>query len=499
MIIGSFIFSLHIPLLIDFPNHLARMYLNHNLDQLPYSQTFYYRKFAFVPYLGMDVLFDFFLRFFDIYTVGKILIVLSMVGIVASVLYLSKVIHGRYETSTFLVYTVIFNAVLYWGFINYYITIPMTIAIVAVWIQFENKKYKQLLIFFVLSQILYFAHLLAFLMLVLIIGTYEVQKNNFSLIKSIKKIIQLSVYFLACCIIPIVNFILVDKLLDSGYYAPLRLGKLVDKLYALLSPFYFGSFIIAGLFIFLFAIAYLNKTLILKKNHFLILMLFLFSLLMPRNFNGVFGLHLRLPIITAILFFTMSRFNAYSQLKIRVSKYALCGFTAFVMIFYAQDLRKSDQFAIAYINSLKLIPSGARILVITHEYKLLGYHIWRLYHIQSLAVIERQAFEPTLFNNMPPIQTKPQYIPSSNLVGIAPNDKLFVLSEIFPQQISQVIGKNFYWKNWPRDYDYIDYIHGKTKIDLGSRVGKLKIIYQDSLHTIYQINPFLTPTRSAVE
>ena len=126
-ILCTFIFSLHIFVANDYPNHLARMYIFHHLDSSPYLANFYIRKFELFPYLGMDTFFHIFLNFFDIYIVGKLLICCYMILMVTALLALSKTLLNRFETSTFLIYAVIFNQNLAWGFLNYCLTIPFVI------------------------------------------------------------------------------------------------------------------------------------------------------------------------------------------------------------------------------------------------------------------------------------------------------------------------------------------------------------------------------------
>ena len=309
----AMILSLHVFVANDYPNHLARMYIYHHIDTSPYLSNFYIKKFELFPYLGMDIFFHIFLNFFNIYTVGKLLICSYMVLIVASVLMLSKTLFHRFETSTFLVYAVIFNANLAWGFLNYSFAIPFVMMTFTSWIALENKNYYQKIVFFILSQLIFFMHIFAFLILMLIITIYELQKNNFKILFNIKNRLfcnsrsrggfcrqikrseaepseplpekttatsgvteepqmKMILYLLICLIIPAYQYFFKKSslTLNQGWH---QWSNFKSSYHAFLSAFEFSRSYLASLMLLLLIIAYLNKTLILEKNKILVISL----------------------------------------------------------------------------------------------------------------------------------------------------------------------------------------------------------------------------------
>ncbi len=482
LILCGFILTLHVIMISDFPNHMARMYIYHQLDHSRYLSQFYYRKFEWVPYLGLNLFFGALLPFFNVYTVAKLLVCFYFITSVVAILYLSEVIHKKLLTSTFLIYAVILNNNFFWGFINYCFTIPLIIIAFATWIKLENTRYTGKIIFFVLSQFLYFLHFFAFVILILITVIYELQKNRFYILRNIKKMASFGGFIVSCMIIPLIISLCSEKAL-SIENKTLFWWQLKNTIKVAISPFLFVNELLAILFLALLVFAYINKTLKIETNKLLLVVLVLLCFIVPTSIDSIFGIYLRLPVVVTILLFAMSRFNENKTLMRKITTGLIFLFIPASLVYYGIYLYRENQFATEYINSLKIIAPGSKVFTIQTLRTGTG-----LYHIMCLAGIERQAFVPNLFNNMPPLRTKALYLPISSNNARVPKSNSFIESEQNPEKTFKYLGNLFYWKNWFNDFDYVDYIHIDGFKNLGEPVDSLPIVYQDKIHTLYLIH-----------
>lgn len=482
VIICSFVLFLHVVMLSDLPNHMARMYIYHQLDKSSYLSQFYYRKFEWVPYLGLNLFFGALLPFFNVYTVAKLLICFYIVGCVAAILYLSEVVNKKIEISTFLIYAVILNSNFFWGFINYCFTIPFIILAFATWIKLENTRYWGKIIFFIFSQFLYFMHCFAFVILILITAAYELQKNNFWLVRRFQSAVKFLSFLIVCMIIPLLISLYSEKAL-SIENKTLFWWQLRSSLKVAISPFLFNNEVLAIFFLLLVIFAYLTRTLIIEKNKVFLTIAIVLCFMVPTGIDSIFGVYLRLPVVVTILLFAMSKFNENKNWLRKITAGLMFLFIPVALIYYGSFLWQENKVAINYLNGLKAIAPGAKILTVQTVSSGSSS-----YHMMCLAGIERQAFIPSLFNNMPPLRTKELYLPISSNNARVPKVKAFIESQEYPKKTYKHLGDLFYWRNWLSDFNYLDYIHTDGFVSLGDAVDNLPIVYQDKIHTIYLIH-----------
>jgi hypothetical protein len=107
-----------IPAMVDYPNHLARMYIlsqSGALDANPY----YEMAWAFYPNLAMDLLIPQMTRLISVENATRLFLLLSQLLIVSGALALERVVKGRVHLSGFASLMFLYCLPFSWGFMNF--------------------------------------------------------------------------------------------------------------------------------------------------------------------------------------------------------------------------------------------------------------------------------------------------------------------------------------------------------------------------------------------
>ena len=162
-----------LPPLLDYPNHLARMYL---LPQLPDAglARYYSVGWAPIPDLGMDAIVPFLAAVMPLEWAGKLFIALTFLLLAGGTAAIHRTVFGRWSLWPLLAFLLLYTRLLLWGFMSYLFGCGLALAAFAAWIALERRHW---LLRFVLGTVfalaIYFAHLLAFGIYAVMIAAYE--------------------------------------------------------------------------------------------------------------------------------------------------------------------------------------------------------------------------------------------------------------------------------------------------------------------------------------
>ena len=154
---------LHLPM-VDLPNHIARHHIAATsgtaLDQ------YYEYTYALVPNSAVDFLWWVLGHPMDPYRFSQLTIAFYALNFVASVMVLSRVLHGKWSAWPAASGLLVFNACFFWGFQNYLFTVPFAIYGLSLWLATEPRPVWQRLALFVpLAFGLYLMHFFGFVVL----------------------------------------------------------------------------------------------------------------------------------------------------------------------------------------------------------------------------------------------------------------------------------------------------------------------------------------------
>jgi len=107
-----------IPAMVDYPNHLARMYIlsqNGTADANPYYEV----AWALYPNLAMDLLVPQMARLISVENATRLFLLLSQLLIVGGALVLERVVKGRVHLAGFAALMFLYCLPFAWGFVNF--------------------------------------------------------------------------------------------------------------------------------------------------------------------------------------------------------------------------------------------------------------------------------------------------------------------------------------------------------------------------------------------
>lgn len=107
-----------IPAMVDYPNHLARMYLL-SAAGTPDANPFYRTAWALYPNLAMDIAIPQIARFVSVETAARLFLLASQILLVGGAMALERAVKGRVQIAGFVAVMFLYCLPFAWGFVNF--------------------------------------------------------------------------------------------------------------------------------------------------------------------------------------------------------------------------------------------------------------------------------------------------------------------------------------------------------------------------------------------
>ncbi len=107
-----------IPPLVDYPNHLARMWILAHRSEIPDLARNYLVHWRLLPDLGMDLVVTALSPVMPVEQAGRVFIALTMLALVGGTLTLHHVLYRELNIWPVCSALFVFNAALFWGFLS---------------------------------------------------------------------------------------------------------------------------------------------------------------------------------------------------------------------------------------------------------------------------------------------------------------------------------------------------------------------------------------------
>jgi hypothetical protein len=368
--------------LLDYPRHLATLQIRQTFSSDIEVGRFYAFRWIFAPNLGLDILATPLLRFFPAETVGKIVLVFSLVMIYVGTILLDRELNPDNWGPSFFSGLFLYNGAFEWGFINYVIGIGFAIWGFWLWVRYrERVRGFWVLAFTAFSIIIGLMHFYAFAIYAVCVAGYECSM----LWDKVRDERQLRLSHLPVPIRAAVSVILPILVLlapVSSGRGPLVWGRswgqqtfwdsiIKWKGEALASPIYFHQPFEKLLLLALFAIlvwALATRTLIL--NWRMVIPLIVFAVLfiaMPAEFWDTAFADYRLP--SGVAFFAWASLGWGEKSRVRIA--ALCLLLGICLIVRVGSKlaawRPVQPVLTEYETVFERVPPGSRLLVIMDD------------------------------------------------------------------------------------------------------------------------------------
>ena len=168
------------PPLLDYANHLARGFVLNHLHDPAYHFAQYYRAdWKPYPYILWDFLLLVLEQVLPIEIAGKVLLVLTTVLLPISVAWFLWQANRSEIKLSLLACALSYNLLFFWGFTAYHLSMSFCFVMVGMWPWYRHKpSLARASVFFVVTLLTYFAHLLGFASAAFILVFYELTSWN---------------------------------------------------------------------------------------------------------------------------------------------------------------------------------------------------------------------------------------------------------------------------------------------------------------------------------
>lgn len=400
--------------LLDYPNHLARMHIIASYDSSRFLHEFYSLTWRPVPNLAMDLVIPALARIMPLEWAGKVFFLFTFLLIAGGTAALHRVLFRRWSAWPLLAFLLLYNRSLLWGFGNFLFGVSLAITAAAAWIGLREKPAAlRLALGSVLALAVFFSHFFAFGAYGLLILGYEIarlrQQGRLATIGGARELAIAAAQF-----IPALAIFVASAHKEAGAILYSRLFRKIDILFNIVDN-YFTWFDVLSLILLVgfFVFGAVRRRITLSRVMVLPLLgLCLAQLLMPNRILGAAGVDHRMPLVLALVLIGATD-GAIADLR-RQNAVAL----ALALLFLARMAVVTamwidqDRTLAPMVAAFAKLPPGSRVAVASPAGSV---HVSRrdppLVHLAALAVVEADAFVPTLFADpgQQPLALRPPY------------------------------------------------------------------------------------------
>ncbi len=470
------VFLAQVPPLVDYPNHLARMWILVHQTRIPELAGNYSVDWRLLPDLAMDLVVAGLSRAMPVEEAGRVFVALTMLALVGGTLTLHRVLHGRLETWPLCSALFVYNAALFWGFVNCLFATGICFFAFSGWIATRHWRIDlRVLAFSAVASLLLVLHLFAFGLYALSVTAYELGRHRDGSWLSRRSLLSLVLTGLQ--LLP--GIVLWHASLAHGGPTLTLYGGLAPKIYAVLAPFTFGAApapfdgLVVAATCLLLIIAVTTRSLEVAPDMRLPLAaMAVAAVLMPNRMSGSWSADIRLPVALPFLIVASTRLTiARKGVTGALATAALVMFGLRIWS-VSQSWRDYDTWFDEFRSASAVIAPGARLLVVESPVSdkkrrlpavpefFAELQPVTFIHMAALAVIDRAAFFPYMFTGWSTIDVTPRNEAVAEREGVpATPDQL--VGSAGPEQAKYVIaGRNAlgelpYWRNWPKTFDYV--------------------------------------------
>jgi hypothetical protein len=222
-----------VPPLLDYPNHLARLFALAFVSNDPIIGRFYEPHWGIIPNLALDLTVPPLLRILPVHVVGRAIVgLILLIPILGAVAY-HRALTGRLSYWPLGSVLFAYNGLLLKGFLNFIASVGLALLLGAVWVEWrERRPFLAILVAAAGAIALFFCHLIGLLLLAILIGGHGlagVSTKPFRFVQTLKEIGIVLAVFAA----PVVLY-LVSDLRDANSIVEFR--SVAEKAQAALIP-----------------------------------------------------------------------------------------------------------------------------------------------------------------------------------------------------------------------------------------------------------------------
>ncbi len=478
---------------IDSPNHFARHFIVAN-SLLPAISAYWEVEFTLVPNSAVDLILLVFPKPLDPYLAGRLVLGFSLVNFLAALMVLHRVIWREWSAWPLLGATIAYNGLVFWGFENFFFTLPFALHAISLWLASERwNAAVRLLAMGLAAALLYIGHVFVFACFAAAVGGRELYRLCAEWRSALRQVLMSCFVAAAAFLPPVLHFLFSVFSSEPAHGSGTTFGSALLRLQSLLwltsgginAPGEGGlgiAVIALGLFAGAAWLVIRQKIRISPVIIGPIAALVILSLLAPVQFIGVWFVHARIPIMTLALIIPAIRWRDFN----RQHQSVIAVFAALLLIGEGIKIGREAsvheaEFA-ELIEVTKSLPVGARVLPVNGS----EVDVPRRWHMPSHLIITRQAFVPSLFQGVHMVRLRDEWL--ANAHPQAKPLKLSVLRD--PETAANMnewrnqIGA-IYWSGWREKFTHI-LIITQPPAALESLLP-VRLVAQGDIYGLYEI------------
>lgn len=501
-------FTVLLPPVLDFPNHLARIWLiAGGAASPPLSHIYEVRWWQASTNVAVDFVGSLFARILPLPALIKVLLLPMFVGPPLGAVLLNRVIFRGFAAWQLAAFTLIWGATAVEGFISFQIGLAGALfAALTMRPLLGAPPWKKLTVLLLLSTALLFIHPFAVLFLLVLVTALEIGETMPWPVERhwLVGCLHRSVPPMLVCFVPIAALYLLSPY-PPGAYGPDAKILSWYPLYEMFQPRHLAELYLSPVAAYRFSIdvplilplvSVTLWALIAHKVRFhaglviVAISLMVLALVSPKDIGDGGSLPVRLVVMGALVGFAgmrpefdTARTKAVFAVALAAAAVARVGWTTSVWMRRARDVDE-------LWSATRTLPAGASVLVL--EDRIIDgskVPVGRLMsgcpdaicpvarHLGSMAVIWNHVFIPTLFT-----------VPGQHALGVKPpwNRKSVYSSHVpYLDEVGKPSKSDPYLDHWRRDFDYVLVLDA----DLGQRFGQkgVRLIADTGFARLYRI------------
>jgi hypothetical protein len=394
------IWAVDLPAMPDLPAHLACFYLLAGGIKDPHLAHFYRLDWQFVPNLASEIVVPALSKWLGLVPAAKLFLSAAVALWVFGAAAIQRALFGRVGVATLMAAFFAYNANFFWGFMNYDFTAGLDLVVFAGWIATANwPRIRRIALFTVVVTVVYFCHLFAAAVLLLMMGCFELDaliraKAIFSR-RMLARAIDLAVLVAPSAL----AFVLLKpKAADGGHLEFNLLDTWDDRIGAAFQAYFDQpAYIVIGLLALLWIVGLWREWFRVHPSMRIVLTVLLACVvLMPEWALGGWGVDLRLPAILGAVAFASVEFRIPVRWQGALAAIAVAGL-AFSAAGAGGNWAYYDRQYAEFRATLKDSPPGTRIMTVLDGDAMGLASDQPYWHMAEFAILDRQGFSPLLF------------------------------------------------------------------------------------------------------
>ncbi len=174
------VWSISYPPLLDYPNHLARVFVLAHLKDPAYHFTDWYRAdWGPFPYLGMDLILVSLQRVLPVAIAGKVFLSLCLLAVPLSIWWLVRTANPGHDWLALWGLLLSYNLFFLEGFVNYAFGMAACFVTITLWLRYlDQPTLRRWLLVLLAATATYFAHLIAFVFAGFVVFVYTLAEKR---------------------------------------------------------------------------------------------------------------------------------------------------------------------------------------------------------------------------------------------------------------------------------------------------------------------------------